>query len=245
MHVRSGDFLLLSAPDAWTMSTPGDGPAVDLKPLLAEPGLLCSASPNRKKTCLVAGAFAFAAPNAQLLAALLPPVIHIRSAELVTGSLSTVLSLLGEEALADRPGKSLVLDRLLEVILVETFRHRPTDLATQRRSLLAGLEDAQIGNALRLMHADTTRPWTVGALAREVGMSRSSFAARFAALVGASPIDYLLNWRLNLAKAALRSSKKPMSDVAELAGYQSVSAFSAAFSRAMGRSPSAYARENT
>lgn len=73
-------------------------------------------------------------------------------------------------------------------------------------------------------------------------MSRSSFAARFAKIVGCPPIDYLSNWRMTLAKAALISSQKPMSEIAELAGYQSVSAFSTAFSRAIGCSPTTYSR---
>lgn len=124
-------------------------------------------------------------------------------------------------------------------------RHRPTGLAEERRGLVAALEDAQIGAALRVMHEDARRPWTVAALARRVGMSRSSFAARFTEAVGSPPIDYLLSWRINMAKATLTSSKKPVSEVAELAGYQSVSAFSTAFRRATGASPTAYIRTAT
>ena len=95
------------------------------------------------------------------------------------------------------------------------------------------------------MHGDVRRPWTVAELARKVGMSRSSFAARFADTVGAPPIDYLSRWRMSLAKAALTSSKQPMSDIARLAGYQSVSAFSTAFSRATGCTPTDYLKSAT
>jgi AraC-like DNA-binding protein len=95
------------------------------------------------------------------------------------------------------------------------------------------------------MHGDAQRSWTVADVARAVGMSRSAFAARFADTVGLPPMDYLFNWRMTLARAALTSSKVPMVQVAEIAGYGSVSAFSTAFSRATGQSPSQYARTVT
>ena len=87
-----------------------------------------------------------------------------------------------------------------------------------------------------------SRPWTLAALAREVGMSRSAFASRFAQIVGVPPIEYLANWRMTLAKSALASSEVPMTDIAEMAGYQSVSAFSTAFKRETGLSPTLYVR---
>ena len=245
MAFQAGDFLLMAAPSSWTMGIPGSGPPINLKSVAADPGLLLSAACDPTITRVIAGAFVFTAPNADLLAGLMPPVIHVRGADIVAGRLGALLKLVGDEALASRPGRSLVLDRLLEIILVEALRHRPTKLTDERRGLVAALEDAQIGAALRLMHEDVRRPWTVAALARQVGMSRSSFAARFTESVGLPPFDYLLNWRINLAKAALTSSKKPMSEIAELAGYQSVSAFSTAFSRTTGASPTAYIRTST
>ena len=242
---RAGDFLLMEAPSSWTMGTPGSGPPIDLKAVSADPGLLLSAAGSPAVTRVIAGAFVFAAPNADLQAGLMPRVIHVRGTDVVAGRLGVLLKLVGDEALASRPGRSLVLDRLLDIILVESLRHRVADLTDERRGLVAALEDAQIGAALRMMHKDVRRPWTVAALARQVGMSRSSFAARFTETVGSPPIVYLLNWRINLAKAALVSSKKPLSEVAELAGYRSVSAFSTAFSRATGASPTAYTRTLT
>ena len=92
------------------------------------------------------------------------------------------------------------------------------------------------------MHEDARRSWTVAALAAAVGMSRSAFAARFTEIVGPSPIEYLAHWRMTLAKAALASPSRPMTEIAEIAGYRSVSAFSTGFKRATGMSPKAYAR---
>lgn len=135
-----------------------------------------------------------------------------------------------------------MVDRLLELVLIEALRYRPADIGDGRSSLLAGLADPKIGNALRLMHSDPKRPWTLAALAREVGMSRSAFALCFAETVGVPPIEYLANWRMTLAKSALASSDMPMIDIAEMAGYQSVSAFSTAFKRETGLSPTLYVR---
>ncbi len=100
----------------------------------------------------------------------------------------------------------------------------------------------KVGKALRIMHEDAQRPWTVAALANAVGMSRSAFAARFTHIIGMPPIEYLANWRITLAKAALASPNAPMVEIAEMAGYQSVSAFSTGFKRATGFSPKFYAR---
>ncbi|WP_188393985.1 AraC family transcriptional regulator [Mesorhizobium sp. SARCC-RB16n] len=242
MDIQAGDFLLLASPSSWTMGTSGSGRAVDFKSVVDDPACLISSACDPTITRFIAGAFVFAAPNADLLTGLMHPVIHVRGANIVADRLEALLRILGDEALASRPGRSLILDRLLEIMLVESLRHRAGDLAGAKRGLLAGLEDVHIGAALRLMHQEVQRPWTVAMLARQVGMSRSSFAARFTETLGTPPMDYLLNWRMNLAKAALTSSKKPMSEIAELAGYQSVSAFSTAFSRATGCSPTAYMR---
>jgi AraC-like DNA-binding protein len=92
------------------------------------------------------------------------------------------------------------------------------------------------------MHAETKRPWTLAALAREVGMSRSALALRFTQIVGVPPIEYLANWRMTLAKSALASADVPMVEIAEMAGYRSVSAFSTAFKRETGYSPTLYVR---
>jgi len=242
LNLEAGDFLLFTSPGVWCVRTAECAEPIDFKAVLADPRQLLSDGEDPTVTRLMAGAFVFDAPNADRLQRLMPPVVHVRGADVAAGRLGQLLKFLGDEALGERPGRSLVLDRLLEVILMEAIRQRPAQAVDPRQGLLAGLRDPQIGAALHLMHAETQHPWTIAALARQVGMSRSSFAARFADAVGSPPIDYLLNWRMSLAKDALRSSKMPMIEVAQLAGYQSVSAFSTAFSRAIGCSPTAYMR---
>jgi AraC-like DNA-binding protein len=243
--LHPGDFMLMGAPPAWTARPPGGGPPTDIQAYFDDPSCLRGASDQPTVTRFLAGYFAFAADNAGLLANLMLPVVHVRAAEVEAGPLSALLRLLGDEAVANRPGRALILDRLLEITLVEALRRRPATFDGARPGLLAGLADPQIGIALKLMHKDPQRAWTVADLARRSGMSRSAFAARFCETVDVPPIDYLSAWRMTLAKAALASSNKPLAEVAELAGYQSVSAFSTAFSRAIGCSPTTYIRRAT
>lgn len=241
--LEAGDFLLMAAPPNWTMAALGGGTtAVDFGVVIESPHLLISSAHTNKVTRFMAGNFAFSAANRDLISTLMLPIVHVRGKEIAASRLGALLAAFGEEATGDRPGRSLVLDRLLELVLIEALRYRPADIGNGRRSLLAGLADPKIGNALRLMHSDPKRSWTLAALAREVGMSRSAFASRFAETVGVPPIEYLANWRMTLAKSALATSEVPLIDIAEMAGYQSVSAFSTAFKRETGLSPTLYVR---
>jgi AraC-like DNA-binding protein len=242
LALDEGDFLLMYKPRPWVARTSSHAEPVELKAAIADPSLLQSVGAAPRIVRLMAGAFVFGAPNAELLDSLLPSVVHVRAAEVRANHLSALLKVLADEGLADRPGRSLVLDRLLEIMLVEALRRRPDGLEKRRPGLLGGLADPRIGAALSLMHQDARRAWTVAEVARAVGMSRSAFAARFAETVGTPPMDYLLGWRMTMARAALISAKLPMAEVAEMAGYTSVSAFSTAFSRTTGTSPSRYAR---
>jgi AraC-like DNA-binding protein len=246
LDLAAGDFMVMPAPPPWTMTGGVGGPPVAFGAAIADPGLLLSAgSPaagNATVTRFIAGNFAFSPANADLVASLMLPIVRVRGTETIASRLGALLSAVGDEALADRPGRSLVLDRLLEVLLIEALRHRQCAMQGADRGLLAGLADAKLGKALRLMHEDAQRAWTVAGLASAAGMSRSAFAARFTDIIGVPPIDYLANWRMTLAKAALASSNVKLAEVAEIAGYQSVSAFSTGFKRATGFSPKFYAK---
>jgi AraC-like DNA-binding protein len=240
--LEAGDFMLMAAPPNWTMSAFGGGTEVDFGAVVENPGLLLSVAHRPQVTRFMAGNFKFEAANRDLISTLMLPIVHVRGNEIAAARLGALLATFGDEAVADRPGRSLVLERLLGVILIEALRYRPADIVDGRRGLLTGLADPKIGRSLSIMHSDTKRPWTLAALAREVGMSRSAFASRFVQLVGIPPIEYLANWRMTLAKSALVSSELPMTDIAEMAGYQSVSAFSTAFKRETGYAPTLYMR---
>ena len=144
------------------------------------------------------------------------------------------------ESSASRPGAASMLAKLSELLFVEALRRYVENLPPQGKGWLAGVRDAQIGRALALLHGDPRRAWTVDALAREVALSRSALAERFAALVGESPIQYLIRWRLALAAQMLRAGREAIARVAERSGYESETAFSRAFRREFGLGPAAW-----
>jgi AraC-like DNA-binding protein len=191
---------------------------------------------------MLGGYFRFDRANAQLLVKLLPPLVHIRREDPGAARLRRIVELIGEEADANRSGRDLILERLVEVLLVEALRFRSASAAREGQGLLAGLSDPALARTLREIHLDVARRWTVKQLARTAGMSRAVFAERFARKVGMPPMQYLLEWRMALAKDVIRGERPSLAEVAERVGYQSASAFSTAFTRLTGRSPSEFAR---
>jgi AraC-like DNA-binding protein len=185
---------------------------------------------------LLGGYFVFDSPDAPLLGSLLPAVIHVRGAE----RLSTLVRLVGEESNEQRSGRDLVLTRLVEVQLIEALRSTPTE--DSHPGLLRGLADARLAPAIRQIHDDVARPWTVTQLARAAALSRSAFFDRFTRTMGITPMQYLLTWRMALAKDLLRQQDVSLIEVAQSVGYSSASTFSTAFKRHEGQPPSRYAR---
>ena len=155
--------------------------------------------------------------------------------------------MVAEEYEDPQPGRDLALSHLVGMLLVEAMRSTtagsaPPDAATAARGLLRGLGDARLAPALHQLHANVARAWTVADLAERSALSRSAFFDRFTRTVGSTPMEYLLAWRMTLAKALLRHERMAVADVVERVGYGSTSAFSVAFSRHVGQSPSRYAR---
>ena len=155
--------------------------------------------------------------------------------------LTTLVELLSEEARAGRRGRDVVLSRLLEVLLIEAFRATPGSAGAP--GLLRGLAYARVAAALRRMHDEPTRTWTVGERAVEAALSRSTFFNRFCREVGEAPMEYLLGWRMAIAKDLLRGRDVSVGEVAQRVGYSSSSTFSVAFTRQSAR-PTTYARRH-
>jgi len=243
-EMRDGDFLLMWAPCDWILGRDEASTPHDFVPLHSRDNrkVHLNRDDQGPTTRILGGRFIFEITNATLLKNLLPSVVEIRSLDGGAVRLRRVLDLLGDEAIADRPGRDLVLHRLLELMLVEAIRTRFASSAQLDSGLIAGLGDTKVAKALRAMHADVRKKWTVGQLAEVAGMSRSAFAERFGRVVGLAPIDYLLRWRMALAKDALQSGKAALSEIAQQTGYLSVSAFSTAFTRTVGCPPSSFAQ---
>lgn len=178
--------------------------------------------------------------NADLLIELMPRYIHLRASEEGSSRLRILISAILDEAEGTRPGRDAVLSRLIEVMLIETLR-REASSSLPHPGVLGGLADPRLAKALAEIHADVSRRWTIEDLARRVGMSRAVFARRFAEAVGSAPVEYLLRWRMALAKDALLHGRGTLEEIALRIGYQSASAFSTAFSQKVGCPPSEYA----
>jgi AraC-like DNA-binding protein len=154
--------------------------------------------------------------------------------------LGTTLKFTINEARSSRPGNAALLGRLTELMFVEILREYMQQLPEDRGGWLTGLNDPHVGKALRLLHANPMRTWTVAELSREVALSRSALAERFTLLVGDAPMRYLANWRMQIAKQLLREGAHSMQEVATRVGYESEAAFNRAFKRATGSPPAAW-----
>jgi AraC-like DNA-binding protein len=237
--LEQGDFVLLPATPAFTMS--GFDPVT---PRRIDPHLLPAPAEEVRHgradgppdVRLLGGYFVFDSPDAGLLVSLLPRMVHVRGVE----RLATLVRLVGEEAGQDGVGKDLVLARLVEILLIEALR--TLQGASAPAGLLRGLADPRVAVALRQMHGEPDRGWTVAELASEAGLSRSAFFDRFTRAVGVRPMEYFLGWRMALAKDLLRRQKLGLDEVARRIGYGSASTFSTAFSKHVGQSPGRYAR---
>lgn len=166
----------------------------------------------------------------------LPPVAVVRP----DPGLSALLDLIAAEVEHDEPGQQVVLDRFLDLLLVRALRTWFAHPGTTPPPGYRALADPDIGHVLRRLHEEPARPWTVASLANEAGMSRTAFARRFSALVGRPPLAYLTDWRMALAADRLREPGMTVAEVGREVGYADGFAFSAAFKRVRGLTPSAH-----
>lgn len=240
LTLERGDFLLLPATPGFTMSgfEPATPVRIDAQAAARATGEVRHGTRGgRPDVRLLGGYFLFDSPDASLLVSLLPGVVHVRGAERLT----LLVRLVGEEARERRAGRDLALSRLVELLLIEALRSTAGEDAPP--GLLRGLADPRLAPAIREMHRHLARSWTVPQLARTAALSRSAFFERFTRTMGLSPMEYLLAWRMAVAKDLLRRQDLGLEGVAERVGYGSASAFSTAFSRHVGQAPGRYARE--
>jgi AraC-like DNA-binding protein len=240
--LEEGDFVLIPAAYDFVMSSHGSESAEGIDPLtvtMLEDGVRHGNPGVPPDVQMLVGHFAFGSPDAALLVSLLPALIHVRGER----RLSTIVQLVGEEARATRPARDVLLARLLEVLLIEALRCLSGTGASP--GLLRGLSDGRLAAAIRRMHEKPTQAWTVAQLAKEAALSRSAFFDRFSRAMGVAPMEYLLSWRMALAKNLLRRKEGGIAEIAERVGYSSASTFSVAFTRFVGMPPTHYARAET
>ena len=194
-------------------------------------------------TTMICGAVRFAHPAASHLGKLLPAVVKIELEQSPQRAwIEGLLQLMAAEAQSLQPGGETVVTRLADVLIVYCLR---TWIAANRHASgwLGALQDRQIGRALQQLHRNPEQRWSVASLAAAAAMSRSAFAARFRELVGMSPMEYVTQWRLQMAVAYLQSDGMTVAQTAPLLGYESEAAFSRVFKRVIGLSPGAVRRQ--
>lgn len=239
--LQAGDFILVPSADDFTMSSlePLPTGAPDTSPVeLMEGRFRLGDNSGVNEIAMLVGHCEFGSPDAALLVSLLPQWVHVHGEH----RLATLVELVREESRARRPAREVVLARLLEVLLIEAFRSA-SDSGSCSPGLVQGLADERLATAIRLMHEQPATPWTIAQLAKEAALSRSAFFERFSRVVGVAPMEYLLAWRMALAKTMLANKQGNVAEIAERVGYSSASTFSVAFSRYTGSPPGKYALE--
>jgi AraC-like DNA-binding protein len=236
LELEENDFVLVPAARDFTMcSLDGGPPRGHSVHTMLDNEMRHGDAEGPANVRMLAGRLAFGSPDAELLLSLLPELIHVRGLKRV----ATLVQLVRNEAQDERPARDMVLGRLLDVLLIEALRAALDDATPP--GLLRGLADARLGSAIRCIHRDPRHGWTVERLAKEASMSRSVFFERFRKEVGVPPMEYLLSWRMALAKNMLRHANGGVKKVAETVGYGSASAFSVAFTRFVGVPPIEFA----
>jgi AraC-like DNA-binding protein len=242
VHAVAGDLLVMPQGRGHLIGTPGAEPVAAgevLRAQLRGDNLAIRHGGDGPLTRLVTGAFRFEGDNMPSMLAVLPSVIHIPSAVRTedAGWLEGIAQYLLAEARTPHPGASLMISRLIDVLVIRAMRIWVRTAPPENRGWLGALADARISRALSAIHDAPFRRWTVAELAGIAGMSRSSFADRFASLIGAAPLHYQTRWRLLLANEMLKRIDTRVSDVARRIGYDSDAAFSRAFKAQFGFPP--------
>jgi len=238
--LQKGDFVLIPAAFSFTMAGMAEGEADDDTQWTVTmlEGETRHGNPHAPADVrLLIGHFVFGSPDSDLLVSLLPQLLHIRGEP----RLSMIVRLIADEARTQRPAREMILARLLEVLLLEALRSTTAEAAPI--GIVRALADPRLALAIRHLHQDPARPWTVEQMAEVAALSRSAFFNRFRQNVGVAPMEYLTSWRMALARNLLRSRQAGLQEIAERVGYGSASAFSTAFTRLVGLPPSRYAEQ--
>ncbi|GAA2215034.1 AraC family transcriptional regulator [Nonomuraea monospora] len=243
IELAEGDCFLLVRPRAFTLAAePGLRP-VPAGPLFRAATDGVARAGEGEDVVIVGGRFGFGERAQELLLDVLPPVIHVPGRTAEAATVRWALDLIDAE-LRERPlAATLVTEHLALVMLIHLLRLHLAGAGPEGGSgWLAGLADPVVAPALRAVHAEPARAWTVSELARVAAVSRSTLAARFKQVVGRGPLEYLTGWRIELAADRLRRGDETVAVIATQVGYGSVSALSNAFKRITGVSPRDYRR---
>jgi AraC-like DNA-binding protein len=243
VHIRPDDFVLIRSSTPFALTSDPTMEPLDSETLVAatnDAAMKVGEGADSPVT-LHGGRFVFDTANEDLLTGLLPSLVHVAADDTSSWRVRSLLKMNETESLQPGAGSEFIIARLMELILYEILRGESLGVNQEQGGLLAGLADPITARALAAMHGEVARDWTVSDLARLCGISRSTLAGRFRKIVGTGPIEYLLHWRMAVAKDELRRGTRSIGEIALAIGFLSSSAFSTAFTRAVGCSPKRFA----
>jgi AraC-like DNA-binding protein len=245
LRLRPGEIVVLPGGDAHVLENGAVTEPIDSSTLLPEilkGSVLAERGGGRGPvTRFICGYVGWERHAAKFFLSGLPPVFKVvirghGSGEWIESAIVHLVS----ESESSRAGSRALLAKLAEALFIETLRRHVAELRPDDTGWLAGARDPAVGAALAWMHREPTRAWTVAELAKRAGVSRTVFAARFAEVLGQTPLAYLARWRLQLAATRLESSDETILQIALGVGYESEAAFNRAFKRAFGLPPARY-----
>ncbi|MEO1251310.1 MAG: AraC family transcriptional regulator [Pseudomonadota bacterium] len=241
LALNAGDLIVIPHGAAHDLSDSPETPIESLDHVVDASGfkgtgaLVYGGDDEGAPACLVCGHFAFDPNVGRILLDNLPPYILIHGFQSANiGWIDDAMKLIAQEVHDEAPGSEAIVNRLSEILFIQTIRHYARDAST---GLMASLRDPQLGRALAAMHETPSRDWTVDALAQTAGLSRTVFSERMKDKIGMSPMQYLTQWRMELASRMLMKKSANLARVAPEVGYQSVGAFIKAFKKHYGVGP--------
>jgi AraC-like DNA-binding protein len=242
VRMSAGDLVLVSrgvvhtlADSAKTRAQPYDVALANMQQRLQ------AGEQSQDSTTLLCAAYEFTHEGPHPLLSVLPPVIHLRAAD-VQGNpqLRLLIELLMTEAAQSADGSELVVPRMVDSLLVFIVRAWLLKQPKGSAGWFGALRDPQIGRALSAIHERPEHPWHIDELAGHCAMSRPTFTRRFTELVGQSPGAYLTQWRMNVAVQLLRDTELTVDRISERVGYLTAAAFTKAFRRHFDNAPARY-----
>lgn len=242
LHLREGEIVLLPRNDPHVLGSAPDLIPVQVAADMPEHGGMVRMvhGGGGDRTHIVCGFLGSDAPSSPLFTAL-PRMLSLNVAQSGAGEwIASSFQFAARAMTAGQAGSASIVSRLSELLFVEALRRYIESLPPQQQGWLAALRDPFVSRAMALMHARPARAWTAEELASLVGLSRSAFAERFSTLIGQPPIQYLSQWRMQLAAQRLCASREPLARIAAEVGYDSEAAFSRAFKRQFGQPPAAW-----
>jgi AraC-like DNA-binding protein len=242
IQLGPGDFLLVRTIAPFVLASDRQVKPVDSETLVAttRSTTMRVGLGKTEPVTIRGGRFVFDTANEELLVDLLPTLVHVAVSKTKSARILALLSMNEVENDAPGPASDFVVARLMELLLVELLRGGAFVEQPTKTGMLQGLADPMTARTLVAMHREPAKPWSTSQLARLCGCSRSAFNLRFTSIVGVAPIRYLHRWRIALAKDELRRAERSIAEIAFLIGFQSSAAFTRAFTRSVGCSPTCF-----